>query len=118
MTTGLTRGALLLLGLAGYGFSMALMVQAGLGLDPWDVFHQGLSRHTGMTIGVASAVVGGTVLAGGTGSVVGGMLGILLINMLRSGVVLLGLPSDNFEAIVGITIVAAAILNEKIRTRG
>ena len=62
MTTGLTRGALLLLGLAGYGFSMAMMVQAGLGLDPWDVFHQGLSRHTGMTIGVASAVVGLVVL--------------------------------------------------------
>lgn len=62
MTTGLTRGALLLLGLTGYGFSMALMVQAGLGLDPWDVFHQGLSRHTGMTIGVASAVVGLVVL--------------------------------------------------------
>src|SRR6195952_1707831 len=41
---------------------MALMVRAGLGLDPWDVFHQGLSRHTGMTIGVASAVVGVVVL--------------------------------------------------------
>ncbi|WP_264069914.1 YczE/YyaS/YitT family protein [Mycolicibacterium komossense] len=41
---------------------MALMVRAGLGLDPWDVFHQGLSRHTGMTIGVASAVVGVAVL--------------------------------------------------------
>ncbi len=53
---------LLLAGLTGYGFSMALMVQAGLGLDPWDVFHQGLSRHTGMTIGVASAVVGVGVL--------------------------------------------------------
>lgn len=57
-----SRGALLLAGLTGYGFSMALMVQAGLGLDPWDVFHQGLSRHTGMTIGVASAVVGLVVL--------------------------------------------------------
>ena len=56
------RALLLLLGLTGYGFSMALMVQAGLGLDPWDVFHQGLSRHTGMTIGVASAVVGLVVL--------------------------------------------------------
>lgn len=56
------RAALLFLGLTGYGFSMALMVQAGLGLDPWDVFHQGLSRHTGMTIGVASAVVGLVVL--------------------------------------------------------
>ncbi|WP_371286985.1 YitT family protein [Mycobacterium sp. PS03-16] len=41
---------------------MALMVRAGLGLDPWDVLHQGLARHTGMTIGTASAVVGGAVL--------------------------------------------------------
>src|ERR1700759_4969263 len=56
------RGAALLVGLCGYGFSMAVMVRAGLGLDPWDVFHQGLSRHTGMTIGVASAVVGVVVL--------------------------------------------------------
>ena len=56
------RGLALLTGLAGYGFSMAMMVRAGLGLDPWDVFHQGLTRHTPMTIGVASAVVGVAVL--------------------------------------------------------
>jgi uncharacterized membrane protein YczE len=62
ITRAATRGTALLLGLMGYGFSMALMVRAGLGLDPWDVFHQGLSRHTGMTIGVASAVVGVIVL--------------------------------------------------------
>jgi uncharacterized membrane protein YczE len=56
------RGAALLAGLTGYGFSMAVMVRAGLGLDPWDVFHQGLTLHTPMTIGVASAVVGVAVL--------------------------------------------------------
>src|ERR1700742_3793973 len=56
------RGLALLVGLSGYGFSMAVMVRAGLGLDPWDVFHQGLSKHTGMTIGIASAVVGVAVL--------------------------------------------------------
>jgi len=60
--TAALRGALLLIGLSGYGFSMAMMVQAGLGLDPWDVFHQGLSRLTGMTIGTASALVGLVVL--------------------------------------------------------
>lgn len=60
--SGLLRGLALLAGLAGYGFSMAMMVRAGLGLDPWDVFHQGLTRHTPMTIGVASAVVGVVVL--------------------------------------------------------
>jgi uncharacterized membrane protein YczE len=56
------RGVTLLVGLACYGFSMAMMVRAGLGLDPWDVFHQGLTRHTPMSIGVASAVVGVVVL--------------------------------------------------------
>src|ERR1700752_1945774 len=56
------RGLALLVGLSGYGFSMAVMVRAGLGLDPWDVFHQGLTHHTGMTIGTASAVVGVAVL--------------------------------------------------------
>jgi len=56
------RGSALLIGLIGYGFSMAVMVRAGLGLDPWDVFHQGLSLKTGMTIGTASAVVGVAVL--------------------------------------------------------
>ena len=56
------RGVALLIGLACYGLSMAMMVRAGLGLDPWDVFHQGLTRHTSMSIGVASAVVGVVVL--------------------------------------------------------
>jgi uncharacterized membrane protein YczE len=56
------RVAALLVGLTGYGFSMALLVRAGLGLDPWDVFHQGLAGRTGMTIGIASAVVGVVVL--------------------------------------------------------
>ncbi|KDE98154.1 membrane protein [Mycolicibacterium aromaticivorans JS19b1 = JCM 16368] len=56
------RGFALLTGLTGYGLSMAMMVRAGLGLDPWDVFHQGLTRHTPMTIGMASAVVGVVVL--------------------------------------------------------
>jgi uncharacterized membrane protein YczE len=60
--SALLRGLTLLAGLCGYGFSMAMMVRAGLGLDPWDVFHQGLTRHTPMTIGLASAVVGVVVL--------------------------------------------------------
>ncbi len=62
MASATLRGTALLAGLCGYGFSMAIMVRAGLGLDPWDVFHQGLAGHTGMTIGVSSAVVGVAVL--------------------------------------------------------
>ncbi|WP_420123673.1 YczE/YyaS/YitT family protein [Nakamurella sp.] len=37
------RFAQLLAGLVLYGFTMGLMVRAVLGLDPWDVFHQGLT---------------------------------------------------------------------------
>jgi uncharacterized membrane protein YczE len=62
MRSATVRGGALLLGLIGYGFSMAMMVRAELGLDPWDVFHQGLALRTPMSIGVASAVVGVAVL--------------------------------------------------------
>lgn len=62
MKRALGRSAALLVGLIGYGFSMAVMVRSGLGLDPWDVFHQGLANRTGMTIGIATAVVGVAVL--------------------------------------------------------
>ncbi|MGW3953803.1 membrane protein YczE [Streptomyces sp. NPDC004752] len=49
-------------GLALYGASSALLVEAGLGLEPWNVLHQGLARRTGLTIGVVSIVVGAAVL--------------------------------------------------------
>jgi uncharacterized membrane protein YczE len=52
----------LLLGLVLYGISDSLLVLARLGLDPWDVFHQGLARHTGIPIGTWSILVGVAVL--------------------------------------------------------
>jgi uncharacterized membrane protein YczE len=58
------RGSALIVGLALYGFAMAMMVRAGLGLDPWDVLHQGLSARMGFSIGTASAIVGVVVLLG------------------------------------------------------
>jgi uncharacterized membrane protein YczE len=52
----------LLLGLVLYGVSDAMLVLAALGLDPWDVFHQGLARHSPFPIGTWSIVVGAIVL--------------------------------------------------------
>jgi uncharacterized membrane protein YczE len=49
-------------GLALYGASSALLVRSGLGLEPWNVLHQGLAELTGLTIGVVSIVVGAAVL--------------------------------------------------------
>ncbi|MER6692565.1 YczE/YyaS/YitT family protein [Streptomyces minutiscleroticus] len=49
-------------GLALYGASAALLVEAGLGLEPWGVLHQGLAERTGLSIGVVSIAVGAAVL--------------------------------------------------------
>lgn len=56
------RLAHLYVGLTLYGLSCALMVRAGIGLDPWDTFHQGLGKQTGWSMGVATIVVGAAVL--------------------------------------------------------
>ncbi|MFF4245421.1 YitT family protein [Streptomyces sp. NPDC001822] len=52
----------LYVGLALYGASSALLVRAGLGLEPWGVLHQGLAERTGVSIGVVSIAVGAVVL--------------------------------------------------------
>lgn len=49
-------------GLFLYGVSLALMVRADLGLNPWSVFHQGLSEQTGLSLGVVVNIVGALVL--------------------------------------------------------
>jgi uncharacterized membrane protein YczE len=56
------RFARLLAGLALYGFSDGLLLLAGLGVDPWDVLHQGLSRRLGLGVGTWVSIVGAVVL--------------------------------------------------------
>jgi uncharacterized membrane protein YczE len=41
---------------------MALMIEARLGNQPWDVFHQGLARRTGLSIGTITVIIGAVVL--------------------------------------------------------
>jgi uncharacterized membrane protein YczE len=48
------RALRLLAGLLLFGGSLALLIKAGLGLDPWDVFAQGFSRRTGLSIGTVT----------------------------------------------------------------
>jgi len=50
-------------GLVLYGVSDAMLLLAGLGVDPWDVFHQGLSRQLGLGVGTWAIIVGACVLA-------------------------------------------------------
>lgn len=48
----------LLLGFMFCAFSTVLALKSNLGLSPWDVFHQGISNKTGLTIGQVSILVG------------------------------------------------------------
>jgi uncharacterized membrane protein YczE len=52
----------LMLGLFLYGWSMAMMIRANLGLDPWDVFHYGLAKHVPLSFGQVTIAVGALVL--------------------------------------------------------
>ncbi|RKT57967.1 YczE/YyaS/YitT family protein [Saccharothrix australiensis] len=52
----------LVAGLWLYGASMALQIRATLGLDPWDVLHEGLTKRTGLSFGVVTILVGALVL--------------------------------------------------------
>jgi uncharacterized membrane protein YczE len=61
-TSPVRRLPQLLGGLAVYGISMGLMIRSGLGLDPWDVLHDALSRRTGLSFGTVTAGVGVLVL--------------------------------------------------------
>jgi uncharacterized membrane protein YczE len=52
----------LLAGLALYGTSMAMQIRGTLGLNPWDVMHEGLTAQTPLSFGVITAITGVTVL--------------------------------------------------------
>lgn len=97
--------AQLLTGLLAYGLAVALMIRSNLGLGPWDAFHVGIHMLTGMSVGVASIVVGliivaGTTMAGvrpGAGTLanmvlIGVFIDLLLPVVPESSTWLVGLP--------------------------
>ena len=49
-------------GLACFGLGISMFVTARLGLAPWDVFHQGVSRHTGIALGWVIEITGFVLL--------------------------------------------------------
>ena len=66
---------------------------------------------------IAAAVIGGTSLAGGIGTIPGAMLGALIMQSLQSGMVLMGLDAPLQNIIVGIVLVLAVWLDTLYRRR-
>lgn len=66
---------------------------------------------------IAAAVIGGTSLAGGSGTIAGAMLGALLMQSLQSGMVLLGIDTPLQNIVVGAVLVVAVWLDTIYRKR-
>jgi simple sugar transport system permease protein len=62
-------------------------------------------------LGIAAAVIGGTLLAGGSGTVVGALIGALFLGILHDGLVLQGVNADYLLFYLGLAIIVAMTIN-------
>jgi len=66
---------------------------------------------------IAAVVLGGTVLAGGEGSVVGTLLGVIIIGILQNGLIMIGVPQQYQNIATGLVLILAVLLqNFNVRT--
>jgi simple sugar transport system permease protein len=71
--------------------------------------------------GISAAVIGGTLLAGGSGTVVGGLFGALLLGILNDGLIIKGVNADYLSFYLGVAIIIAMAANTyvgRVRTGG
>lgn len=107
----------LLIGLFCYGFAIAMMIQAGIGVSPWDVLGQGTALQSGLPFGVATNMIGLLVLLlwipirqkPGIGTV----LNVLLVGpSAEVGLAVLPMPTELWAQILlfagGLTLLALA----------
>lgn len=82
------------------------------------------NRNGSPTVGVgtelsviAATIIGGTALTGGSGSVLGAVLGALIIALIQNGLALLAVPPAWSVAVTGIVIIVAVTLDYLIKRR-
>ena len=93
------RSASLLFGLFLFALGIVLILESKLGLSPWDVLNQGLSKHTFLSFGFANVVVALVVLA--VGWSLGGRPGVgTVANAVLVGSIIQGLTS--IDAVTGL----------------
>jgi simple sugar transport system permease protein len=89
----------------------------GLRVGSFDPTNGGFNT---MFFAVAAAVIGGTALIGGSGTVVGALLGAMLLGIVYDGFNLTGISANPFDVVLGAAILVAMLLNvnlTKLRAR-
>ena len=75
-------------------------------------------RGTGKELeAILAAVLGGTLLTGGHGSVIGAAFGALIFGMVQQGIVFAGVDSDWYKVFLGVMLIAAVFVNTYVRGR-
>lgn len=103
----------LVVGLVCFGLGIGLMVEAGLGLGPWEALNQGVARQLGLEIGTVSVLLGIPILALwwplGERPGIGTLLNVVLIGTSTNAVIAL-VPSPSADAlVVRLTLMVAGI---------
>jgi simple sugar transport system permease protein len=66
---------------------------------------------------IIAAVIGGTLLTGGYGSVIGAALGALIFGMVKQGIFFTGINTDWFQAFLGVVLLIAVVFNNYVRRK-
>jgi simple sugar transport system permease protein len=68
-----------------------------------------------LLLAIAAAVIGGTLLAGGSGTVVGALIGALFLGILKDGLILKGVNADYQLLYLGLAIILAMTINTYVQ---
>lgn len=66
---------------------------------------------------IAATVIGGTSVAGGEGTIIGTIIGVLIMGILNNGLILLGIPSFVQKILVGVVIIGSVALDTWTKQR-
>lgn len=92
--------------LAGLFFGLAAILSvARIGIA------DGMSGSNQMFVSITAVVVGGTSLVGGGGGVLNTLVGVLIVNVISNGMIVMGLPSYVQSGVLGLIVIAAVMLS-------
>jgi ribose transport system permease protein len=124
LATGANPNAARFSGIRTNRLRVGAMVASGLGGALAGLLYVGQFGAASYTLGtsdlltvIAAVIIGGTSLAGGKGSVIGALIGSLLIGTLNNGLIIIGLANPEQLMVRGVIIIAAVIFSARTVTR-